>query len=170
MFILDSHMKSTMFAKDAKANTNIVLWCKRISHINHQNLKAIQLKGVVIRLPTSKEKDIEGILKGNITSQTNFRLFSGKKEFIKCFRVDIWHNKMEWLNAKISTYCTGHVEREAQAKVILGQSGQQSRHCYESAYDIGFARTYPARNVFRKEAESMTCSDIRLHCICAHPR
>ena len=171
MFILDSHeMKSVMFAKGMKTDFDIELWHKRIGHINLQKLKAIQLKVVVIRLPTCKEKDIESILKGNITSQTNFRLFSGKKEFIKSFRVDIWHNKMEWPNAKISTYCTGHVEREAQAKVVLGQSGQQSQQCYESAYDIGFARTYPARKVFRKEDESMTCSDIRLRCICAHPR
>ena len=62
MFILDSHeMKSAMFAKGTKADSDIELWHKRIGHINLQKLKAMQLKGVVIGLPTFKERDIEGV-------------------------------------------------------------------------------------------------------------
>ena len=56
MFTLDSHeMKST------KADSNIELWHKRIGHINLKKLKAMKSKGVVIGLPTLKEKEIEGV-------------------------------------------------------------------------------------------------------------
>ena len=62
MFILDSHeMKSTMFAKSTKVDSDIELWHKRIGHTNLNKLKAMQSKGVVIGLPTFKEKEIEGI-------------------------------------------------------------------------------------------------------------
>ena len=62
MFILDSHeMKSAMFAKSTKVNSDIELWHMRIGHINLNKLKEMQLKGVVIRLPTFKDKKIEGV-------------------------------------------------------------------------------------------------------------
>ena len=61
MFILDSHeMKSAMFTKSTKDNSDIELWHKRIGPINLNKLKAMQSKGVVIGLPTLKE-DIEGV-------------------------------------------------------------------------------------------------------------
>ena len=57
MFILDSHeMKPHMFTKSMKANSDLELWHKRIGHINLNKLKAMQSKGVVIGLPTFKEK------------------------------------------------------------------------------------------------------------------
>ena len=62
MFILDLHeMKSAMFAKSTKVDSDIELWYKGIGHINLNRLKAMQSKGVVIRLPTFKEKKIEGV-------------------------------------------------------------------------------------------------------------
>ena len=62
MFILESNeVKSVMFAKGLKADTDIELWHKRIGHINLQKLKGMQSKGVVIRLPTFKEKEINGV-------------------------------------------------------------------------------------------------------------
>ena len=62
MFIFDSHeMKSTMFAKSMKADSNIELWHKRIGHINLNKLKAMQLKEVIIGLPTFKDNEIEGV-------------------------------------------------------------------------------------------------------------
>ena len=62
MFILDLHeMKSAMFAKSTKADSDIELWHKRIGHINLNKLKAMQSKAVVIELPTFKEKEIEGV-------------------------------------------------------------------------------------------------------------
>ena len=64
MFILDSHeLKSTMFSKRTKADSDTELWHKRIGHINLNKLQAMQSKGVVIELPTFKEKDIEGVCK-----------------------------------------------------------------------------------------------------------
>ena len=50
-----------MFAKGLKADTDIELWHKRISHIYLQKLKGMQSKVVVIRLPTFKEKEINGV-------------------------------------------------------------------------------------------------------------
>ena len=62
MFILDSHeMKSAMYAKGRKADTDIELWHKRISHINLLKLKGMQSKGVVIELPTFTEKEMAGV-------------------------------------------------------------------------------------------------------------
>ena len=62
MFILDSHdMKSAMYAKDQRANTDIELWHKRIGHINLQKLKGMQLKGVIIGFPTFIEKEIASV-------------------------------------------------------------------------------------------------------------
>ena len=44
-----------------KPDSDIELWHKRISHINLDKLKAMKSKGVVIGLPTFKEKEIEGV-------------------------------------------------------------------------------------------------------------
>ena len=62
MFIPDSHeMKSAMYAKGQRANTDIELWHKRIGHINLQKLKGMQSKGVVIILPIFTKKEIVGV-------------------------------------------------------------------------------------------------------------
>ena len=62
MFILQSNeVKSAMFAKGLKADTDIELWHKRIVHNNLQKLKGMQSKGVVIGLLTFKEKEINGV-------------------------------------------------------------------------------------------------------------
>ena len=62
MFIHDSHeMKYAMFANGHKTDTNIELWHKRIGHINLQMFKGMQMKGVIIRLPTFTEKEIVGV-------------------------------------------------------------------------------------------------------------
>ena len=62
MFILKPNdVNSTMFAKGFKIDTYIELWHKRIGHINLNKLKVMQSKGVVIGLPTFKEKEIEGV-------------------------------------------------------------------------------------------------------------
>ena len=62
MFILKSdEVKSSMFPKGHKVDADIELWHKRISHIIPQNLKGMQSKGVVVRLLTLKEKEINGV-------------------------------------------------------------------------------------------------------------
>ena len=58
MFILKSNeVKSAMFAKILKVDTNIELWHKKIGHINLNKLKAMHSKGVAIEHSTYKEKD-----------------------------------------------------------------------------------------------------------------
>ena len=62
MFILElNKVKSVMFAKGLKTDTDIELWHKRINHINLQKVKVMKSKGVVIELPTFKEKEINGV-------------------------------------------------------------------------------------------------------------
>ena len=62
MFIVDSHkMKSTMFSKGTKADTDIELWHKRIGHINLHKHKEMQSIRVFIGLLTFKQKEIEGV-------------------------------------------------------------------------------------------------------------
>ena len=56
-------MKSAMFAKSTKTDSDIELWHKQIGHINLNKLKAMQSKGIIIGLPTFKEKEIEGVCK-----------------------------------------------------------------------------------------------------------
>ena len=62
MFILDSdEVKSAMYAKGLKIETNIELWHKRIGHINLQRLRAMQTKGVVIGLPVFDMKQVNRV-------------------------------------------------------------------------------------------------------------
>ena len=59
MFTLDSgEVKSAMYAKGLKIETNIELWHKRISHINLHRLRATQMKGVIIGLLGFKMKQV----------------------------------------------------------------------------------------------------------------
>ena len=60
MFILESNkVNSAMFSKGHKADADLELWHKRIDHINLQMLdKGMQSKGVIIGLPTFKDKEI----------------------------------------------------------------------------------------------------------------
>ena len=56
-----AQMELAMSAKGTKVDTHIELWHKRIVHINLDKLKGMQSKGVVVGLPTFKEKGIEGV-------------------------------------------------------------------------------------------------------------
>ena len=63
MFILDSNeVKSAMYAKCLKTETNIELWHKRIGHVNLQRLLGMQSKGVVIGLPAFESKQVDPVL------------------------------------------------------------------------------------------------------------
>ena len=58
MFIFDSdEVKSAMYAKGLKVESNIELWHKRTAHVL-QRLRAMQRKGVVIGLPTFELKQV----------------------------------------------------------------------------------------------------------------
>ena len=96
MFILDSHeMKSAMFAKNTKADSNIELWHKRIGHIDLNKLKALQSKGVVIGLPTFKEKlDIEGVCEADQFKKQHPHPFPKERNVSKgvldVIQFDVW--------------------------------------------------------------------------------
>ena len=80
MFILEpKEVKSAMFAKGLKVETNLKLWHKRISHINLQKLQNMQLKGVIIRIPNFKTKEIKAYAK-HANSESNNVTHSRKSE------------------------------------------------------------------------------------------
>ena len=92
MFIPDLHkMKSSMFTKSTKADSDIKLWHKRIGHINLNNLKAMQSKGVIIELPTFKEKDIEGVCEACQLGKQHRHPFS-KKRNVRKGLLDVVHS------------------------------------------------------------------------------
>ena len=95
MFILDSHeMKSAMFAKSTKVDSDIELWHKRIGHINLNKLKVMQSKGVVIVLPTFKTKEIEGVYEACQFGKQHRNLFSKernvRKDLLDVIHSDVW--------------------------------------------------------------------------------
>ena len=103
MFILDLHeMKSAMFAKSTKVDSDIELWYKGIGHINLNRLKAMQSKGVVIRLPTFKEKKIEGVCKVWQFSKQHRQPFPKERNVSKGL-LDVVHSGV-WGLAQTTTF------------------------------------------------------------------
>ena len=103
MFILHSHeMKSTMFAKGHKADSNIELWHKRNNHINLHKLKSMQSKGVVIGLPMFKEKEIDDIYATCQFGKQHWPLFP-KEINVRKSLLDIIHSDM-WGPAQTTTF------------------------------------------------------------------
>ena len=92
MFILSSHeMKSTMYAKGRKDDTNIELWHKRIGHISLEKLKGMQSKGVVIRLPTFTEKEMASVCDACQFKKQHRQLFAKERNVSKG-TLDIVHS------------------------------------------------------------------------------
>ena len=103
MFILESNeVKSAMYAKGLKPNTDIELWHKRIGHINLQKLKAMQSKGVVIGLPTFKEKEIEGVCEACQFGKQHRHPFSKEMNVSKGL-LDVVHSSV-WGPAQTGTF------------------------------------------------------------------
>ena len=103
IFILDSHkMKSTIFAKGSKADSNIKLWHKRTGHINLNKLKAMQSKGVVIGLPTFKEKEIEGICEACQFGKQHRHPFPKERNMSKGL-LDVIHSNV-WAPTQTATF------------------------------------------------------------------
>ena len=71
------------------------------------------------------------------------------------FRVDILHNKTEQPNAKSAhpRISTGHVEREAHVKVILGRSGMHNGLPNESVYISGVHKVTPHKKYYGKKSD-----------------
>ena len=62
MFILASNdVKSAMFAKSLKVESDLNVWHKRIAHINLQKLQNMQTKGVVLGVSSFTAKEITGV-------------------------------------------------------------------------------------------------------------
>ena len=102
MFILDLHeMKSTMFAKSTKSDSDIELWHKRIGHINLNKLKAIKSKGVVNELPTFKE-EIEGVCEACQFRKQHRHPFPKERNMSKGL-LDIVHSDV-WVPAQMATF------------------------------------------------------------------
>ena len=87
-------MKSAMFAKSLKADTDTELWHKRIGHINLNKLKAMQSKGVVIGLRTFKEIEIEGACQACQFAKQHWHSFSKERNVSKglldVIHADVW--------------------------------------------------------------------------------
>ena len=112
MFILDSHeMKSAMFAKSTKTDSDIQLWHKRVGHINLNKLKAMKSKGVVIVLPTFKEKEIEGVCKACQFGKQHRHPFPKERNVRKCL-IDVVHSDV-WGPAQTAIFseCRYYVVR-----------------------------------------------------------
>ena len=62
MFILEStEVKSAMFAKSLKVESDLNVWHKRIDHINLQKLQNMQFKGVILGLLRFTAEEITGV-------------------------------------------------------------------------------------------------------------
>ena len=87
-------MKSAMFAKSTKTDSDIELWHKQIGHINLNKLKVMQSKGVVIGLPTFKEKEIEGVYEACQFRKRHWHPFpkgrNVSKDLLDVIHSDIW--------------------------------------------------------------------------------
>ena len=98
MFILDSNeVKSAMFVKGHKADTNIEFWHKRIGHINLQKLKGLQTIGVIIRHPTFQEKGIVGVCEACQFGKQQLHSFPNKRRCnsCRCLRTGT-NDKIRW--------------------------------------------------------------------------
>ena len=103
MFILDSHeMKSAMFAKSTKADSDIELWHKRIGHINLQKLKGMQYKEIVLGLPTFTEKEILGVCEACQFGKQHQQPFPKERNVSKGI-LDVVHSDV-WGPAQTSTF------------------------------------------------------------------
>ena len=103
MFILEANeIKSAMFAKDLKSDTDIELWHKRIGHINLNKLKAMQSKGVIIGLPTFKEKEIEGVCEACQFGKQHRHPFPKERNVSKGL-LDVVHSDV-WGPAQTATF------------------------------------------------------------------
>ena len=62
MFIVASNeVKSAMFAKGLKVESDLNLWHKRIGYISFQKFQNMQSKGVILRLPNFTATEITSI-------------------------------------------------------------------------------------------------------------
>ena len=103
MFILEfKEVKSAIFAKGLKTDTNIELWHKRIGHINLQKIKGMQSKVVVIVLPTFKEKEINGVCGACQFGKQHQHLFPKERNVSKGL-LDVVHSDV-WGPAQTATF------------------------------------------------------------------
>ena len=95
LFILDSNeVKSAMYAKGLKTETNIELWHKRIGHVNLQRLRGMQSKGVVIGLPAFESKRVDRVCEACQLGKQHRLPFpkesSASKGLLDVIHSDVW--------------------------------------------------------------------------------
>ena len=94
MFILDSNeVKSAMFVKGHKADTNIEFWHKRIGHINLQRLQEMQWKGVVIGLSVFESKQVDRMCKSFLLDKQH-RIPFPKESYANKGLLDVIHSDL----------------------------------------------------------------------------
>ena len=102
MFILAStEVKSAMFAKGLKVESDLNLWHKRIGHINLQKLQNMQSKGVVLGLPNFTTKEITGICEACQFGKQRRPPFPKEQHMSKGI-LDVVHSDV-WGPAQVST-------------------------------------------------------------------
>ena len=104
MFILDSNeVKSSMFAKYLKVNTDLEVCHKRIDHINFQKLQSMKAKGVVVRLSTFTEKGSTGVCEACQFGKQCQHPFPNERNVSKGV-LDVVHSDVIWGPAQTTTF------------------------------------------------------------------
>ena len=102
MFILAStEVKSAMFAKSLKVESDLNVWHKRIGHINLQKLQNMQTKGVVLGLPSFTAKEITGVCETCQFRKQRQSPFSKERHMSKGI-LDVVHSDV-WGPAQVAT-------------------------------------------------------------------
>ena len=102
MFILAStEVKSAMFAKSLKVESDLNVWHKRIGHINLQKLHNMQTKGPILGLPRFTTKEITGVCEACQYGKQRRPPFPKERHMSKAI-LDVVHSDV-WGPAQVST-------------------------------------------------------------------
>ena len=103
MFILVSNeVKSAMFAKGLKVESDLNVWHKQIAHINLQKLQNMQSKGVVLGLPNFTAMEITGVFEAFQFGKQRRPPFSKERHMSKGI-LDVVHSDV-WGPPQVTTF------------------------------------------------------------------
>ena len=102
MFILAStEVKSAMFAKGVKVESDLNVWHRRIGHIKLQKLQNMQSKGVILRLLNITAMEIPGVCEACQFGKQRRPPFPKERNMSKGI-LDVVHSDV-WGPAQITT-------------------------------------------------------------------